>query len=347
MRVLQAMAGAAHGGAEAFFERLSVGLARAGLEQRVLIRRNAERAQRLRGQGVNVVELPFGGLFDFATPLGFRRQISSFRPQVVLTWMNRATRFCPKGGGRYVHAARLGGYYDLKYYRACDHLIGNTPDIVAWLVGQGWPPERATYLPNFADARPGKPLPRDSFSTPPEAKRVFALGRLHQNKAFDVLLKAMPGLPGVYLWLAGEGPLRAELEKLAAELGVVDRVRFLGWRDDAGDLYVSADAFVCPSRHEPLGNVVIEAWAQGRPVVAAASQGPSQLIEDGRTGLLTRVDDAAALAQAIGKVLEDPALAAALGEAGRQAYHAQFAEQAVVARYLDFFEQVSQGLERR
>ncbi|TAN62140.1 MAG: glycosyltransferase, partial [Magnetospirillum sp.] len=153
-------------------------------------------------------------------------------------------------------------------------------------------------------------------------------------------LRAVEQVHDCYLWIAGEGPLRAELEDLAAHLAVKPRVRFLGWRDDVAALYASGDLFVCPSRHEPLGNVVIEAWAAAKPVIACAAQGPRQLIADGITGLLTPVDDGKALAAAIRRLLAEPETARALAAAGRQAYEERFTEAAVVARYLEFFAKV-------
>ncbi len=149
-RVLQAIAGAEHGGAEAFFTRLVLALDRAGLEQRVVMRRHAGRAATLRSGGVEPVELPFGGALDFFTARGLRREIAAFRADVVLTWMSRASRLCP--AGRFIHVGRLGGYYDLKYYRRCGHLIANTRAIVDYMVRSGWPAERAHHLPNFASA---------------------------------------------------------------------------------------------------------------------------------------------------------------------------------------------------
>src|SRR5215831_14780680 len=131
-RVLQAIAGAAHGGAESFFIRLAAALQRAGQPQRVLIRRNSSRAQNLLAAGVSVGELTFGGIFDLATRSAFAREIAAWHPDIVLTWMSRATRLCPRGD--FVHVARLGGYYDLKYYQRCDHLIGNTPAIIDYAV---------------------------------------------------------------------------------------------------------------------------------------------------------------------------------------------------------------------
>jgi glycosyltransferase involved in cell wall biosynthesis len=344
LRVLQAMAGAKHGGAETFFMRLVPALARAGLEQRVVIRRDPERATALRVQGLEPLELAFGGILDFTTRRRLRHAIETYAPDLVMTWMNRATVLCPpwrSTGSRFVHVARLGGYYDLKYYRRCDHLVGNTPDIVAYLVASGWPKARAHYLPNFVDAVAAEAVPRASLATPEDAPLVLALGRLHRNKAFDVLLKAMTQVPGAHLWLAGEGSERRELEREAEWLGLGERVHFLGWRDDAPALYAAADLLVCPSRREPLGNVVIEGWAHGVPVVAAASEGPRAYIEDGKSGLLAPVDDAGELARAMRRVIEDKALAASLVGGGRIAYTAQFTESAAVARYLEFYRRVA------
>src|SRR5260370_13674679 len=230
MRVLQAVGGARHGGAEGFFLRLALALQRAGEDQCVLLR-HAEDAAALREGGVAGRELPFGGFFDRATAGGFRRAIVEYRPDIVLTWMSRASQLCPAGD--FVHVARLGGYYDLKSYRRCDHLIGNTHDLVASFIAQGWPASRAHYLPNFVDAVPAPAAARDAMATPDGVPLALALGRLHKNKGFDVLLAALAQVPALHLWLAGEGDLRTPLERQAAALGVARRVRFLGWRDDA------------------------------------------------------------------------------------------------------------------
>ncbi len=137
-------------------------------------------------------------------------------------------------------------------------------------------------------------------------------------------------MPEAYLLLAGVGPEREALEKLAVHAGVKPRVRFLGWREDIADLMATADLFVHPARHEPLGNVILEAWAHRRPVVATASDGPRLLIEDGKTGLLTPVDDAPALAAAVRGALADRAAAKRLAEAGHARYQTDFTNAAVV-----------------
>ena len=343
MRLLQAIAGGAHGGAEMFFVRLASAFSRAGVDQRLILRRDRPWVETLRAADIPLRTVAFGGALDVTSGRAFAQEIATFDPDVILTWMNRATRFCPRRrrGHRPLHVARLGGYYDLKYYKNCDHLIGNTEDIVRYLRAEGWPAERAHYVPNFVDATPAQPVSRATFDTPDGVPLVLALGRLHHNKAFDVLLKALARVPAVYVWLAGEGPLRDELSDLASRLGVAGRVRFLGWRDDVPALLASADILACPSRAEPLGNVVIEGWAHRRPVIAAAAEGPRALVSPGETGLLVPLEDAEAFATSIQTVIDNPELGARLADAGRAAYEASFTEQAVVAQYLDLFDKLN------
>ncbi len=338
-RVLQMMAGAEVGGAEAFFERLVAALARAGVPQAAVIRRHAARAGRLAAARVPVEEVRFGGPLDFLSRMKIGAAAKRFAPDVVLAWMSRAASMAPRGPWTVV--GRLGGYYDLKYYRRCDHLVGNTRGIRDHLVASGWPAERAWYLPNFVAATPQPPVERAALDTPADATAVLLAGRLHVNKAIDVAIEAMTMLPGAHLWIAGAGPLEASLKRQADVLGLADRAHFLGWRDDLPALLAAADCLLCASRHEPLGNVVLEGWAHGTPVVAAAAQGPSELIENERTGLLVPIDDANALAGAIRRLEEDPSLAASLAAAGRESHAAQFSEAAVVARYRAFLDKVA------
>lgn len=344
MRLMQTLAGGAVGGAEEFFVRLAVAFHEQGIAQKVATRPNETRGPRLAGAGVDVVELPFGGVFDRRTVPALAAEIDRFRPDIVLSWMNRASDLTGKAVRRASSSplliGRQGGYYDLKYYAGCDHLIGNTPDIVRYLVGEGWPEDRAHYVPNFVSAVPGTPQPRSDFDVPDGAPLMLAAGRLHRNKAFDVLLAAMKQVDGVYLLLAGDGEDARALEGLAHKLGVADRVRFLGWRTDIPDLMASADMLVCPSRIEPLGNVVIEAWARNLPVVAAASEGPGWLIEDNVDGLLAPVDDAEMLGEAIARLASDPHLPPRLVAAGRRRFESDFTEDAVVAKFLALFRKV-------
>jgi glycosyltransferase involved in cell wall biosynthesis len=344
MRVLQALAGAQFGGAERFFERLVPALGASGIEQRVLIRKDERRQALLSNAGCSDVHsLPFGNRLDLVTRVGFRRNVREFNPDIVFTWMSRASLMAPKSplsGKAFRRVARLGGYYDLKYYRDCDYLIGDTEAIVSYLTENGWPAERAVYLPNFVDAGDGKAIARSEFYVPEGAPLLLALGRLHTNKGFDVLLEALSHLPETYLLLAGVGPERDKLEAAAVHFGVKPRVRFLGWREDVANLMATCDLFVHPARHEPLGNVILEAWAHRRPVVATAADGPKMLIEDGVTGLLAPLEQPVMLAASIKNALSDRTKLDRMALDGQRRYQREFTKDAVVGQYRDFFEKV-------
>ena len=341
--ILQLMAGAPEGGAENFFTRLAVAFQAADVEQHLVIRPDAHREAVLKSAGVSLTTAPFGGLFDFWTGRQVRREIANRSPEIVLSWMNRATKFCPvrEHAQRFVHIGSPRGYYDPKYYRACDHLIVTTDDLVQFYIDRGWHGERITAIPNFAPDVRAPALSRSVHGTPDEAPLLLALGRLHENKAFDVLIEALAQLPGHYLWLGGVGPLEQTLRAQAARLGVEKRVRFLGWVADTAPLFATADVFVCSSRHEPFGNIVIEAWLNGTPLVAADSEGPGALITDDADGLLTPIDDAAAMAAAISRVTGDLSLATRLAACGRIRYETGFTERAVVGRYRELFERLT------
>jgi glycosyltransferase involved in cell wall biosynthesis len=332
---LHLLGSSGEGGAETYFIDLVTALSAAGLPTTAAIRGNPGREAALAKAKVPFEVLGFGGPFDFSTRPAVTRQARTTGATVLTAWMSRAARHTPAGPWRRV--GRLGGYYDLKYYRGFDRLVGNTQDICDWIAAQGWPRDRVLYIPNFAEPHDEAPATRASLDTPDDAPLLLGMGRLHPSKAHDISLQALTELPDAYLWIAGAGPIEAELKSKAQELGVASRVRFLGWRNDASTLYRAADVCVFPSRYEPLGNTVIQAWAHDLPVVAAASKGPASLIHDGEDGRLVAIDDAPAFADAVRGLLNDRALAKRLAVAGRARVSAEFSKDAVVARWRSLF----------
>lgn len=328
---LHLLGSAGEGGAETYFVDLVRALHGAALPTAAALRANAGRERQLAEAGVPVEVLGFGGPLDLATRGAVARQARTLGAGALVAWMSRAARHAPRGP--WARIARLGGYYDLKNYRGFDLLVGNTRDICDWMVAQGWPAERTRWIPNFAEAAPGPAIDRATFDTPDGAPLLLGMGRLHAAKAHDISLRALARIPEAWLWIAGAGPLEAELKALAAELGVAARVRFLGWRDDPQALYRAADLCLFPSRDEPLGNVVIQAWAYGLPVVAAAAKGPAWLIREGVDGRLVPIDDAPALAEAALALLSDPSRRAAFAAAGRARVEADFSKAAIVEQW--------------
>jgi glycosyltransferase involved in cell wall biosynthesis len=337
MRVLQVMASGRHGGAELFYEDLVPALVKAGTEQVGVIRPYPERAAILAKAGCPVTMLKFGGPLDLVTRFKLAKLAKAAKPDIAMGWMNRACKDLPKGP--WVNVGRLGGYYDLKYYRRCAHLICNTPDICDYVVREGRAAATVHYIPNFCPVRDEPAVDRALLSGE-AAPVLLILARLHPAKGIDIALRALVEIKDAVLWIAGEGPAEGKLKQLAADLGLGGRVRFLDWRDDRSALLKAADVCLLPSRSEPFGNVVLNAWSHGVPLVACASQGPGKLVRDGDDGLLAPVDDAGALAAQVNAVLKDRALAKRLVAGGHQRTAAAFSEAAVIERYLAVYRAV-------
>ncbi|NVK39646.1 MAG: glycosyltransferase [Oceanospirillaceae bacterium] len=340
IRIAQVLAGAAQGGAENFFVRLVSGLhEHPELEVKAFIRDHAHRIDSLRQAGVNTQGFRFGSPVDMIDRHHYRKALLDYAPEIVMTWMGRASIYTPHSS-RYVLVNRLGHYYKLKYYSHADYWVGISKGICKHMIDGGFPAERVVHIPNFADEREVTPLPRDSFDTPVDKPLILTAGRLHVNKAFDVLLHSLAELPGVTLWLAGSGPEEQNLKALCRKLGLESRVRFLGWRTDVTALMRTADLFVCPSRHEGLGSIVMESWAHRCPIVATNSQGPGEAITDGVSGLITPVDDAAALAKAIDSVLKSDELRQRLIEGASEVYANGYSKARIVEQYNEFYHRI-------
>jgi glycosyltransferase involved in cell wall biosynthesis len=195
------------------------------------------------------------------------------------------------------------------------------------------------HVPNLLDGlfeRGGAGAPG-----PGTGRRVlFSAGSLDSKKGFDVLLRAyaraFPESERTELRIAGSGPEGAGLQKLAADLGVAERVMWLGLlgRDAMLQEMRTATCFVLASRTETFGVVVIEALACGRPVVATASGGPESIVVPG-DGFVVPVEDVEALAAALDEVLRSPEAWDA--EAIRRRCLERFGETAVVAQLIDVY----------
>ena len=338
--LVQMMAGARRGGAELFFERLAIAFHQAGVNQQLCIKPHTGRISRLSEAGLVLHRSSFSPLLAPLHRFRFSQLIKQADADVLLTWMNRATQLDPTGSC--VHVARLGGFYNLKYYSKCDYLVANTQGIADYLIREGVPARKVHHQVNFVpDGAEVTPFPR-----PAEAKDktvIAALGRLHPNKGFDTLLAALSQCRDVHLLLAGTGPEQDALRRQAEQLGLANHVSFLGWQDSPQAVIRAADIFICPSRHEPFGNVIAEAFACRRPVIATASQGAVEYINTSQTqtGIIVPVDDSTALAGAIGELAQQPALRTELAEAGYREWAARFHPEQVVADWISYLNKVA------
>ncbi|HEU4685453.1 MAG TPA: glycosyltransferase family 4 protein [Nitrospira sp.] len=174
-------------------------------------------------------------------------------------------------------------------------------------------------------------------------EHILCVALHHRRKAIDVLIRAFKLFsadhPGVELWLVGDGPATGQLQELAQELGLKDRVKFLGRQDRRAVrmLLRRCRLAVLPSRVEPFGIAILEAMASCKPVVASAVGGIPEIIEDGTNGILVEPENPEALCSAIMRVWKDQALAGRLAQAGYETVKRQFQWQTAGARYESIF----------
>lgn len=338
MRILHIMASKANGGAETYSTDMMESLHAAGVAELCVIARDSTNAPRLAAAGVPLACEVLDAPFDFWRRRRLQRLVEDFKPDLVHCWMRRAASLVPRLDVPVI--GWFGGYYDPSHFARCSHFVGVTPGIVDHMVEKGVARARAHYVQTFPTIEDAPAIDRARHATPADATLLLTLSRLHEKKGLDVFLKALQRLPSCIAWIAGDGPLEGELKALAETLGVSERVRFLGWRTERGALLKTADICVLPSRWEPFGTVMIEAWAAGTPLVAAASQGPSALIKDGNNGLLVPVDDVDALAGAIRRLIETPALRDHLVRQGSEDYRRNFTRQTVTQRMCEVYKQL-------
>ncbi|RYG60843.1 MAG: glycosyltransferase [Alphaproteobacteria bacterium] len=348
IRVMHMIGAPRPGGAEMFAYRLLVALNKhKDVDLLAVTRKGSWLDGMLRDAGIRVESVGFGGLLDLKS----RRQVGKiareFMPHVVQSWMNRATRFVPKGP--WAKVGRLGGFYDLKYYwNRVDHLIGNTQAICDYCVARGWDAGRVSMISNFI------PLPAKGWQAQGDAVRkklrikrnavvLMMAGRLHKVKGVDVAFEALQHLPENFvLMLVGEGPLRQDLQALARKLGIADRVYWAGWQDSVTPYAAAADIWLAPSRHEPLGNTALDGWVHEIPVIASRTGGLEMLIDNEDSGLLIDVGDGSGLADAILRVAENDALAKKLVAGGMRSFLRDYGEDGIVKKYVKYYKDMAE-----
>ena len=211
--------------------------------------------------------------------------------------------------------------------RLADCVLVNAEAIRERLIGEGYDPGKIAVIRNgitlsrFAGEQRGAAL-RQELGLPLSAPLIIVFSRLNQLKGIQYFLDAAITLaekfPDARFLVVGDGANRKELEEQGRRLGLGQRAVFTGFRGDIPELLSEAAVSVLPSLSEGLSNSLLESMAAGVPVVAARVGGNPEVIEHGVTGLLVPPRDAAALAAATGRLLEDKDLAKSFGEAGRR-----------------------------
>jgi glycosyltransferase involved in cell wall biosynthesis len=216
-------------------------------------------------------------------------------------------------------------------------------NFVAALSRRNAPAGRLTTCPHFINTDRFRPDPAVREQVRNELRAscslvVLLVAHLIPEKGSEVLLRALPELPRVEAWIAGDGPEAGRLRRVAEELGVAKQVRFLGNQAEVQRYMQAADCLVCPSLwQEAAGLVNLEALACGLPVVASRIGGIPEIVEHGRTGLLFEPGNVGQLAAGLRSLLEEPELREEMGRTARTVATTQYSAECRIAEYIDLY----------
>lgn len=285
------------------------------------------------------------------------RELRRFRPEILYPWLFHAN-LLGRMAGRLAGVPhilsgirvaekrnRWHGWWD----RRTNYLVEKNvcvsrgvADFMEHTVGLD--PRKTVVIPNAVDgARFEQVTPTDltPFGIPASSRVLITIGRLEPQKGVDVLLAAVPGItsryPDVQFLIVGDGPDRAALEQQARRLNIADRVYFLGHRDDVPALLAASTALILPSRWEGMPNVVLEAMAAGKAIVASEVEGTAELVSPGINGWLLPPEDPQLLAEAVVRLLSDPEAPDRMGCESQRLYNERFTMDRFVESHAELF----------
>ncbi len=341
IKVLNIISGAKFGGAELFFERLACSFDKhKSIHQKIVIRSNKRRFNYLNAKNSEVEQI---SNFNYYNPFCFlkvEKIIKDFNPDIVLSWMNRASKILPnKKVNNEKKVGRIGGFYKIKNYVNCDFLITNTQDLKEYVISQGWDQKAVEYIPNFVNQNQNSILSKKDKNN----NVILCMGRFHKNKAIDIIIKAMPFLPKFNLFIVGNGSLRIDYENLIKKFDLNSRVKIFEWSQDISEFLNSCSILVCPSRHEPFGNIVVDGWAHNIPVIVSDTGGPGKMVKHKLNGLKFEKDNVFDLVSKIKDLQSNKSLKRKIISNGFKTYKKNFSENVIVSKYLSFFRRIKRS----
>jgi len=339
------------GGGEAQVLGLLAYLSKRGHRNDLLAHPQGRLFERSGHLGVKRLALTVRNDLDLRAVPALRRLIRDERYDIVHLHTKRAhalSSWLPRGPHRpkYVVTRRMdypeakNWYTKFLYNRRVDGVVAISRVIMNLLVEAGVKPERIRLIHSGVDTRQFCPSAAVRDCAEREAV-VGTLAVLEERKGHRYLLEAAALLKGrgykiTYL-IAGDGPLRDQLQERAAALNLRDEVRFLGFVSDTPGFLSQLDIFLLPSLYEGLGVAALEAMAAGKPVIASRAGGLAELVAEGETGLLVAPKDAEGLAQAIARLARDKERAWAMGMRGLEAVQSNFSLERMAAQNEDYY----------
>jgi glycosyltransferase involved in cell wall biosynthesis len=311
-------------------------------------------AERIEQAGTPLVTFGASRSWHLPRLLGkLRRQFETDRPEIVQSFLfhaNFAASLAARRAGvphvvTGIRVAERGRPWHLKLARWADTGVDRHV-CVSESVREfsrregGLPAEKLLVIPNGVDAErfaAAAACPLTALGLPLGRRAIVCVGRLQEQKGLPWLFELLPGifpqLPDHDLVLVGDGPDRGNLERLAAKLGLSERVHFVGYRPNVAEILAASDLLVLPSRWEGMPNVVLEAMAAGKPVVATDVEGVSEALGPASAQQVVRAGHGEAFAAKVRGLLKQPQLAQELGRVNQARVRQHFTWQATVAAY--------------
>jgi glycosyltransferase involved in cell wall biosynthesis len=352
MRIAHVVIGGDIAGGQMVALRLAQAARAAGHEVRFVSPTRGPFLELVRSAAMETDVVPIGGALDIRAVVRLTRQLRRARIDLV----HVHGHFSVNVVGRL--AARLAGARVLSHMhienafrsdkgraaqvmldnataRLCYSIVAVSEATAAELRRQGYPERRLVVVHNGIDVEPAKPVRLA------EGPTILEVARLADVKGQQLLLRALTDLEATAVLvgrdLEQDGAYERKLRAEAERLGVADRVVFAGYRTDVPALLAGCDVFCLPSEMEGLPIVLLEAMAQGKPVVATRVGGTPELVVHGETGLLVPPGDVDALAAGLEQLLGDPERAQGMGEAGRARVQREFCAAAAAQRVLELY----------
>ncbi len=348
VKIAQVMLDPNYGGAQRYFADLCLELACRGHSVLSVIRNNSVVESELISVNnieVVVINNRFGWYDPFAANQ-IKMAFDRFQPNIVEAHLARAAFLAgkTKPAGKWPLLAKTHNNINGKYYRNMDVIVPMTTRTAKSECHSNVPQHKfATIIPNFSRLEPVS-----NVAKPARINKVCAAGRFVKKKGFNLLLEALaelkPSDRNFSLEIAGDGPGFSSLKALATELGIHDKVQFLGYRNDVPNLINNADLFVLPSLHEPFGIIVLEAMAMGTPIIATRCEGPLEVLDD-TSAILVDKGDKASLADGLRRAIQDPEGCRIRAQNALTVYKSCYAADAVVPKILALYDDVIQQFE--
>lgn len=329
-----------------------------GFESRIACRAGDALEAKARAAGIPTTPLPNNPLRAAAALLAAARGNDLIHAHtgrahgfaVGLAWLHRK----PIVATRRVTFEPKRSWFTRHKYLSVAKVVCISRSIESQLAAWGVPPDRLTCVPDaipLPNNRPDRNALRARLQLSDDEPVVGCIGALTEEKDHATLIRAARELhasnPRARVVIIGDGPLKADLQRLRDELGLGEVVSFAGFVPEAQSLICAFDAFVLSSRAEGLGSIVLDAFAAGVPVVATAVGGIPELVNDGVTGLLVPPGNPPHLAAALARLLEGTSLRQRLAAAAREMVERDFTVSRMADRYRAVYEQVASLGSRR